>query len=475
MLAAKDLGHAKVGDLEVALVRHEQVLELDVSVGDTVPVQVRDAAQQLLEEAQPVGLAEVAPLHEREELALGAVLHHVVPAAVVGAEAHRVHDVRVVQAVRDAVLRLDLLDVIGLVLVLAALPELLDGVDVVRRGATGDGACAGARAARHQLHRRRRARTDQLATPARQQARADEFVVELDRVDDKVVRQARAESTRLQAGPGRGVHADRVVGLDVGHAVHARRPLPPMRSRRTRRVDLDPADAVMQGEARGGARVHAWRRARQARRIGRHRTVHIQRHGWRRHRRRLRSRTDGGGIIEVVAVGPVEERRDPFHRQPLRRCRGGRGRAKGRERVSPRPRRRGDHGRAGGGGRVAAARDDGSRFDGQSLLRRAVVVMVRVVVRMMRVVMSMVIAVVVDDWRRAGTVGVEHDSNGIVMSNVVKGMRVAGRSQRLDRVAAGIVFVLLRYRSGVVDRTGARGRAVVRRDARVRRRRGADA
>ena len=96
MFAAEDFGDAEVGDLEVALVRHEQVLELDVAMGDAVRVQVADPAEELFPQAEIVVQCQVAFLHQRVEFALGTVFHDDVPAAGVGAESDAFDDVGVV-------------------------------------------------------------------------------------------------------------------------------------------------------------------------------------------------------------------------------------------------------------------------------------------------------------------------------------------------------------------------------------------
>lgn len=45
----KDLGHSEIGDLELAVRCYEQVLRLEITVGDAIPVQVVDSLHQLLE------------------------------------------------------------------------------------------------------------------------------------------------------------------------------------------------------------------------------------------------------------------------------------------------------------------------------------------------------------------------------------------------------------------------------------------
>ncbi len=210
MYAAEDLRHAKVGDLELAAAGEQQVLELDVAVGDAVAVQIVDAAEQLLEQTQSVLELEVVPeqalLHECVQLAGAAVLHDVVPAAAVRAQPDRVHDVGVVQALGYAVLGLDLLDVLVLVLARFLASELLDGVQLLARSALAD----------HELDRRRRAFADRLAPATRQQAGALELLVELAVVDEELVGQAGAEPTSLETGSLGGVLGEGSDHADAG-------------------------------------------------------------------------------------------------------------------------------------------------------------------------------------------------------------------------------------------------------------------
>lgn len=198
VFAGEDLGDAEVGDLEVAFAVEEQVLQLDVAVGDAVVVQVAHAAAQLLEETQAVGGLVVAAglggdeqalLDEVVQLAVRAELHDVVPAAVVGAQPHCLDDVGVVQALGDAVLGLDLLDVVVLGLVLVAAPEFLDGVQLV----------AGPALPRHNAHLGRGTVAKLAAAAEGDCARALELVVQLAVVDEELVGQAGAEAAGLHA------------------------------------------------------------------------------------------------------------------------------------------------------------------------------------------------------------------------------------------------------------------------------------
>lgn len=81
LAAALESGHAKVGNLDVALAVEEQVLGLEVAVADVEPVAVVDARDDLLEVVQRLVRAELALLHEVvKQLPAGHVLHDQVPA-----------------------------------------------------------------------------------------------------------------------------------------------------------------------------------------------------------------------------------------------------------------------------------------------------------------------------------------------------------------------------------------------------------
>lgn len=82
---AEDFADAEIGDFDVPFVVHEEILQLDVAVRDAVFVEVRDALEELLEEAEVVFALQVFLLDEGEHVAVLAVLHDVVPAAGVGA------------------------------------------------------------------------------------------------------------------------------------------------------------------------------------------------------------------------------------------------------------------------------------------------------------------------------------------------------------------------------------------------------
>ena len=229
MLPAEHLGHAKVGDLQMTLVGDEQILQLDVAMGDTMRVEVGHASKQLLEETQSIRLLHVSLLDQREQLSLLAVGHDVIPSSSVGAETDRLDDVGVIEALGDAELRFDLLDVVVLALHLALLPKLLHRVELIGRTTTP----------RHELHVRRRSGPDQLPTPSRHDAGAHKLHVQLRRGDVEVIRQGGAHAASLQSDTRSGMHADGVVRRRHGHAVHAGGSLSISRLRSQRRLEPD--------------------------------------------------------------------------------------------------------------------------------------------------------------------------------------------------------------------------------------------
>lgn len=70
-----ECGEAEVGDLEVAIVIEEEVLRLEVAVGDAAAVAELDGAYELAEVAAGLVLGERPMEDAREELAAAHVLH----------------------------------------------------------------------------------------------------------------------------------------------------------------------------------------------------------------------------------------------------------------------------------------------------------------------------------------------------------------------------------------------------------------
>eukprot|EP00672_Neobodo_designis_P022365 CAMPEP_0174850216 /NCGR_PEP_ID=MMETSP1114-20130205/19102_1 /TAXON_ID=312471 /ORGANISM="Neobodo designis, Strain CCAP 1951/1" /LENGTH=523 /DNA_ID=CAMNT_0016084655 /DNA_START=308 /DNA_END=1876 /DNA_ORIENTATION=- len=105
-----EVRQAEVGDLQVVVLVEEEVLGFDVAVRDALRVAVTHAGDKLLEEPPGGGLVEALGLDDAvEELAaLDHLEHHV---DVVGGLHHlaQVHDVRVVEALHDGDLALELL------------------------------------------------------------------------------------------------------------------------------------------------------------------------------------------------------------------------------------------------------------------------------------------------------------------------------------------------------------------------------
>ena len=93
MVTTEDFRHSEIGDLNMSIVRHQNVLQFDVPVGNAVLMQVIDAPQYLLEDAVPVLSLEVFPLDQAKQLTLLAVLHDMVPTPIVRAQSNRPHNV----------------------------------------------------------------------------------------------------------------------------------------------------------------------------------------------------------------------------------------------------------------------------------------------------------------------------------------------------------------------------------------------
>ena len=112
--------------LGVALHVEEEVLRLDVTMGNTLTVKICDTGEDLLEAALNLTRRHPTALDGRIQVSAGAELHHFAPMLIlVLHEVHRLDDVDVVQRRRDAKLGRELLDVLLLRLVLSPLPELL--------------------------------------------------------------------------------------------------------------------------------------------------------------------------------------------------------------------------------------------------------------------------------------------------------------------------------------------------------------
>ncbi len=113
-------------DLEVPLRIEEEVLRLEVSVGHTLTVQIRHAAQYLLEAALDLAGRHSALFDGSVQITTRTELHHLAPVlALVLDKVDSLHNIDVVQRRRYTKLGCELFDVLLLGLVLAALSELL--------------------------------------------------------------------------------------------------------------------------------------------------------------------------------------------------------------------------------------------------------------------------------------------------------------------------------------------------------------
>lgn len=187
--AREDLRDTEVGDLDLARAGHEEVFQLDIAMRDAVLVEVVDALDELLEDAESVieavGAGEVVLLHETEEVAFLAVLHHMIPSPVVRTEAYALYNIRVVQALRDAEFRLNLLLVVLLHLARSLAAKFFDGMQL--RPAL----------ARHECNFRGRTLTECLATSANEFALVGKFLVQVHNVNPEVVWQTQTHAPCL--------------------------------------------------------------------------------------------------------------------------------------------------------------------------------------------------------------------------------------------------------------------------------------
>ena len=191
----KHLGDAEIGDLELAVFGEQQVLQLDVAVGNAIRVQIADALDQLLEQAETIlpavfGL-EVALRYEAEQVTLGTVLHDMIPASVIGTEADRLHDIGMMQTLADSVLGLDLVVVFLLGLAMRLSPEFLDGIHF-----------AGRTLAHHERHLGRRAFAEVLAVAAKQLVLILVFFVQIAHINGETIGEAEAHAAGLCPGTG---------------------------------------------------------------------------------------------------------------------------------------------------------------------------------------------------------------------------------------------------------------------------------
>lgn len=146
-----DHGTAKVDDLDDAVFVHDTVVQLQISVGNTHLVQIRDALDHTVEAAGNLVAAHVTLHHGGEELILG-VLHHLVEAIVLLDDINGLDDVGMVESGAQGVLGHDLLGVDAFRLDRATLAELLDSKGLVVRGASQDADRAASAMAQNLAH-----------------------------------------------------------------------------------------------------------------------------------------------------------------------------------------------------------------------------------------------------------------------------------------------------------------------------------
>src|SRR5204863_10155753 len=128
MQTAEHFRDTKVGDFDMALVRQEEILEFDIPMSDAMVMQISNPTEHLLEETELVFLLQILSFDQGIQFAILAVLHHMIPATGLRAKANRPDNVGMIQRFGDAVLRLDLSDVLCLALVGGSFAEFLDRV-----------------------------------------------------------------------------------------------------------------------------------------------------------------------------------------------------------------------------------------------------------------------------------------------------------------------------------------------------------
>ena len=113
--------------LEVALHVEEQVLRLNVTMGDTLTVEVGNASQDLLEAALDLAWRHATTFNGRIQITAGAELHHLAPMlSLILDQIDSLHDVDMMQCGRYAELGGELLDILFLCFILSPLPKLLE-------------------------------------------------------------------------------------------------------------------------------------------------------------------------------------------------------------------------------------------------------------------------------------------------------------------------------------------------------------
>lgn len=129
MVSAKDFRDAKIRDLDVTVVGHEDVLELDVAMCDSMVMEMADPAQDLFEDTVSIFGLEVLPFDQAEQLALLAVFHDMIPATVIRAQSDCPDDIGMVERLGNGIFGFDLADVFFLGFPRRFLAKLFDGVN----------------------------------------------------------------------------------------------------------------------------------------------------------------------------------------------------------------------------------------------------------------------------------------------------------------------------------------------------------
>src|SRR4051794_29671533 len=112
MHTTKDFRDAKVGDFDVTLVGQKEVLKLDIPMSNAVVMQIGNTTKHLFEETKLVFLLQVSSPHQGIQFAVLAIFHDMVPATGMGTKSHCLDDVRMVQRLCNAVLRLHFSDIL---------------------------------------------------------------------------------------------------------------------------------------------------------------------------------------------------------------------------------------------------------------------------------------------------------------------------------------------------------------------------
>ncbi len=105
----------------------EQILRLDIPMSDTLPVQIRNASDNLLEAALDLGRTHTTLLDGSIQVTTRTELHDFTPVMIVVLnEVHSFHDINMMQSRRDAKFGSELLHIFLLSFILSSLSKFLD-------------------------------------------------------------------------------------------------------------------------------------------------------------------------------------------------------------------------------------------------------------------------------------------------------------------------------------------------------------